>query len=60
MLGLRAVLAVGMVAIGFIVIVRMLSLGATFAIVPGLVLGGAMVALGLYRFKQIRGAGKTR
>lgn len=60
MLGVRAVLALGMVVIGCVVIVRMLSLGLTAAIIPGIVLGGAMVALGLYRFKQIREAGKTR
>ena len=60
MLGVRAVLAIGMVVIGCVVIVRMLSFGLTTAIVPGIILGGAMVALGLYRFKQIRNAGKAR
>ena len=60
MLGVRAVLAIAMVVIGSVVIVRLLSLGLTMSIVPGLVLGTAMVALGLYRFKQIRDAGKVR
>ena len=60
MLGVRAVLAIGMVVIGSVVIVRMLSFGVTTAIVPGIVLGAAMVALGLYRFKQMRNAGKAR
>lgn len=60
MLGVRAVLAIAMVVVGSVVVVRVLSLGLTMSIVPGLVLGIAMVALGLYRFKQIRNAGKAR
>ena len=60
MLAFRTILAVGMVVIGSVVIVRMLSLGLSAAIVPGLVVGVAMVLLGIYRFKQIRGAGRAR
>ncbi len=54
MIALRTVLAFGMVVAGAILIVRVLALGLSFAIVPGFVLGAAVVALGLYRLKQLR------
>ena len=50
----RAVLAAAMVLCGAVVVARMLALwSAGFAIVPGVVLGAAMIALGLHRISLI-------
>jgi len=50
----RAALAVAMIALGIVILVRMLALaGAGFAIVPGLLLGAAMIALGTHRISLI-------
>ena len=53
MLMLRGVLAAAMVVVGSILIVRMLGQGLHFDILPGLVLGIAIAALGLHRFSLI-------
>lgn len=60
MLGIRTVLALAMIAIGCVIIVRMFSVGFNASIVPGVVLGAAMAALGFYRLKQIRDARSAR
>lgn len=60
MLATRSVLAVAMILVGAVVIVRMAGLGISLAIVPGLILGGAMTALGFYRLRQIRNARTMR
>ena len=60
MLGIRTFLALAMIVIGCIIVMRMFSVGFNASIVPGLVLGAAMVALGLYRLKQIRDARSAR
>jgi hypothetical protein len=65
MLYVRGFIAVVMIALGIVLTVRMLGLAATggFATLPGLVLGGALVALGVHRGSLIlrvmraRGAG---
>jgi hypothetical protein len=50
----RGVLAVAMIVCGIVILARMLqSLGAGFAILPGLVLAGAMIALGVHRIALI-------
>ncbi|MGB8966360.1 MAG: hypothetical protein WCB99_12025 [Candidatus Cybelea sp.] len=55
MLLMRAVLAVVTIACGIVILARMLALAGTggFAIVPGVVLGGAMIALGAHRISLI-------
>ena len=54
MLVLRAVLAVALIVCGVVILVRMLSmLAAGFALVPGVVLAGAMIALGVHRVSLI-------
>jgi hypothetical protein len=54
MLLLRGLLAVAMIVAGAVVCGRMLeSLGAGLAILPGIVLGGAMIALGVHRLALI-------
>ena len=54
MLLLRAVLAVAMILCGAVILARMLaSLSAGFAILPGVVLAGAMIALGAHRIALI-------
>ncbi|MBV9333858.1 MAG: hypothetical protein JO146_07605 [Candidatus Eremiobacteraeota bacterium] len=54
MLVLRAVLAVALIVCGVVILVRMLSmLAAGFALVPGVVLAGAMIALGVHRISLI-------
>ncbi|HTX60618.1 MAG TPA: hypothetical protein VMH02_13190 [Verrucomicrobiae bacterium] len=62
MLILRGALAVLMVAVGSIVAVRTAELAPSggLAIVPGLVLGAAMIALGVHRIALIvRMRGRT-
>lgn len=54
MLVLRAVLAVAMILCGIVIMARMLStVAAGFAIAPGIVLGAAMIALGVHRISLI-------
>jgi hypothetical protein len=60
MLALRAVLAVAMILIGIVIVARMLlTLTAGIAVLPGLVLGGAMIGLGVHRISLILRARKT-
>lgn len=55
MLLLRTVLAIAMIGLGGFILVRMLSVlpSGRFAILPGVVLGGAMIALGVHRLTLI-------
>jgi hypothetical protein len=54
MLLVRGFLAAAMIVCGVIIIARMLeSLRAGFAILPGVVLGAAMIALGVHRISLI-------
>lgn len=62
MILVRTLLAAAFVALGAVIAVRMFSLApqSGFKIVPGLVLGLAMIALGVHRlaliFARLRGA----
>ena len=51
--GYRAVLAFGMIACGVVVVVRVLGYGLRIETLPGIVLGAAMVALGVHRMSLI-------
>ena len=54
MLLVRGFLAAAMILCGLVIIARMLeSLRAGFAILPGVVLGAAMIALGVHRISLI-------
>ncbi len=54
MLLMRGLLAVAMIVVGVVILARMLEmLRAGFAILPGVVLGGAMIALGVHRLSLI-------
>ena len=53
MLIVRMLLSIAIAVVGAILIVRMLSQGIRFEILPGLVLGLAMLALGLHRLSLI-------
>lgn len=55
MLVLRGVLAVAMILLGIVILVRMFEAlpAGRFAILPGVVLGGAMIALGVHRLRLI-------
>ncbi len=54
MLIVRAVLAVFMIALGLLILIEMLqSIHAGLAIVPGVVLAAAMIALGTHRLRLI-------
>lgn len=54
MLRLRAVLAVAMILCGIVILAEMLrSYSSGFAILPGVVLAGAMIALGAHRISLI-------
>jgi hypothetical protein len=56
----RAVLAVATIVAGAVILVRMLaSVGSGFAILPGVVLGAAMIALGAHRISLILRARRT-
>lgn len=61
MLLVRGVLAVATAACGVVILVRMLAMfHAGFAILPGVVLAGALIALGLHRLSLIlRARGTT-
>jgi len=60
MLVLRAVLAVAMILCGLVILARMLlTLAAGFAVLPGIVLAGAMIALGAHRISLILRARKA-
>ena len=60
MLTFRTLLSVAMIAVGAIVVSRMLAAGVRLEIVPGIVLGGAMIALGIHRLSLILRVWKTR
>lgn len=55
MLLVRALLAVAMVALGAFILAEMLAAlpAGRFAILPGVILGAAMVALGVHRLRSI-------
>ena len=54
MLVFRALLAVAMIVVGIVILARMLAtIGAGFAVVPGIVLAAAMIALGIHRISLI-------
>ena len=53
MLIVRTALSIGLVLLGAILIVRMASFGLRTEIVPGMVLGLAMTALGVHRLSLI-------
>ncbi|MBV8149774.1 MAG: hypothetical protein JO092_11820 [Candidatus Eremiobacteraeota bacterium] len=51
--GFRAAVAIGMIACGVVVVVRVLGYGLRIETLPGIVLGAAMVALGVHRLSLI-------
>lgn len=55
MLFFRALLAAAMVLCGIVILVRMAEAlpAGRFAVLPGIVLGGAMIALGAHRLSLI-------
>ncbi|HVA28529.1 MAG TPA: hypothetical protein VNF68_10135 [Candidatus Baltobacteraceae bacterium] len=53
MLYVRMLLSIAIAVVGAILIVRMFGQGLRFEILPGLVLGLAMVALGAHRLSLI-------
>ena len=53
MLYVRMLLSIAIAVVGAILIVRMFSQGLRFEILPGLVLGLAMLALGAHRLSLI-------
>jgi hypothetical protein len=53
LLGYRAGLAFGMTACGIVVLVRVLAYGIRVETLPGIVLGAAMIALGVHRLSLI-------
>ncbi|NNM93359.1 MAG: hypothetical protein HKL92_08455 [Candidatus Eremiobacteraeota bacterium] len=53
MLVYRAAISLALVIVGAIVLVRMFHLGFGLPELPGLVLGAAVIALGVYRLRQI-------
>jgi hypothetical protein len=52
-LALRAVLAAALIVCGAVVLVRVAQLGLRMESLPGLVLGAAMIALGVHRLSLI-------
>jgi hypothetical protein len=61
MLLVRGLLSIAIIVCGVVILARMLeSFRAGFAILPGLVLAGAMIALGIHRLSLIlRARGTT-
>jgi hypothetical protein len=58
---LRGVLALALIALGAIILAQMLRVaGGGFAILPGVVLGTAMIALGAHRLSLILRVWRTR
>ena len=53
MLTLRAALAIALTACGCIILVRVGAFGVRLETLPGLVLGAAMIALGVHRMRLI-------
>ena len=53
MIAYRAVLAAATAVLGAIVTVRMLAYGIRIETLPGIVLGAAMIALGVHRLSLI-------
>ena len=59
MIAVRAVLAVLMIGLGATIVVRLLAFGLRLETAAGLVLGAAMIALGVHRLAliaRLRGA----
>jgi hypothetical protein len=50
---IRGLLAVALIVCGSVILIRVLSLGLLAQSVPGIVLGGAMIALGVHRISLI-------
>jgi hypothetical protein len=61
MLLVRGMLAVAMVALGGVILTRMLALvpAGRLTVIPGVVLGAAMIALGVHRLALIARARGT-
>lgn len=59
MLAIRMILSVAIAVVGAVLLVRMLSQGLRFEILPGVVLGLAMLALGVHRLSLILRTRKT-
>ena len=53
MIAYRAALAAGMVVAGAVLIVRLFAFGLRFELLPGLVLGAALIWLGIHRLSLI-------
>jgi hypothetical protein len=49
----RSALAVAMVACGIVILVRVFGFGLRIEALPGIVLGAAMIALGVHRLSVI-------
>ena len=62
MLALRTVLALALIVCGGVIVVRVAAIGLHVEIAPGLILGIAMIALGVHRLSLIAGVrrGMTR
>jgi len=56
MIAYRGLLSAAFVVVGAIVFVRVLAFGIRMETLPGLVLGAAMIMLGVHRLKLIWGA----
>lgn len=56
----RIALAGALVVVGTLLVVRLLSIGVHPEILPGLVLGLAIAALGIYRLHLLLGMGAKR
>ena len=58
----RGALSAIMIVLGIIILIRMLPLVSTggFATVPGLILGAALIALGVHKISLILRVGRTR
>jgi hypothetical protein len=53
LVGYRAALAVAMIGCGIIIFARIVAYGLRVETLPGIVLGAAMVALGLHRLSLL-------
>jgi hypothetical protein len=53
MIAYRGALAAAMIVIGAVVTVRVLGYGVRIETLPGIVLGAAMIALGVHRLRLI-------
>jgi hypothetical protein len=50
---IRLILALLMVVVGATIVVRMMMVGFELQVLPGVALGGAMIALGIHRTSLI-------